>query len=181
MTALWEHKIDCHCHVLDPGRYPYRDDVKYRPSGQEIGTAAQFNAICDAYHVDHALLVGPNSGYGEDNRCLLDVIAQGGGRFKGIAVVPNDVSEDRLADLRRQGIVCIAFNATYHGVDYYLKAAPLIERVAALDLFLQVQGEGDQLLSLVRLVEDHAVKILVDHCGRPNLDHGLLHPGFAAL
>jgi len=30
-------------------------------------------------------------------------------------------------------------------------------------------------------VEDHAVKILVDHCGRPNLDHGLLQPGFAAL
>jgi hypothetical protein len=36
------------------------------------------------------LLVGPSSGYGEDNRCLVDAIAKSDGRFKGIAVVPND-------------------------------------------------------------------------------------------
>jgi len=181
MTALFEQKIDCHCHVLDPGHYPYRDDVKYRPSGQEIGTAIQFNAICDAYRVEHALLVGPNSGYGEDNSCLLNVIARSGGRFKGIAVVPNDASEDHLANLKGRGIVGIAFNATYHGVDYYLKTQPLIERLARLDLFLQLQGEGDQLTSLVRLVEDRAVKVLVDHCGRPNPERGLSQSGLAAL
>ena len=181
MTALDEPKIDCHCHVLDPGKHPYRDDVKYRPAGQEIGTAVQFNAICEAYRVEHALLVGPNSGYGEDNRCLLDVIARGGGRFKGIAVVSNDASETYLANLKRQGIVGIAFNATYHGVDYYLNTQPLIERVVALDLFLQLQGEADQLTALVRLVEGHDVKIIVDHCGRPNPGRGLSQPGFAAL
>ena len=181
MTALDEQKIDCHCHVLDPDKYPYRDDVKYRPSGQEIGTAVQFNAICDAYRVEHALLVGPNSGYGEDNSCLLDVIARSGGRFKGIAVVHNDASEDHLANLKRRGIVGIAFNATYHGVDYYQDTEALIGRLAELDLFLQIQGEGDQLASLVRLVENRDVRILVDHCGRPNLELGPLQPGFAAL
>jgi predicted TIM-barrel fold metal-dependent hydrolase len=181
MTALDEQKIDCHCHVLDPGRYPYRSDVKYRPAGQEIGTAAQFNAICEAYRVEHALLVGPNSGYGEDNSCLLDVIARGGGRFKGIAVVPNDASEEHLANLKRQGVVGIAFNATYHGVDYYKDTEPLIERVAALDLFLQIQGEGDQTSSLIRLIKNRDIKILVDHCGRPTLELGLLQPGFAAV
>jgi len=181
MTVLSEPKIDCHCHVLDPGHHPYRGDVKYRPSGQEIGTAVQFNALCDAYRVEHALLVGPNSGYGEDNRCLLDVIARNGCRFKGIAVVPNDASEDYLADLKKQGVVGIAFNATYHGLDYYLNTQPLIRTVARLDLFLQLQGEGDQMASLIRLVGNTDVKILVDHCGRPNLELDLSQPGFAAL
>ncbi len=181
MSALGEPKIDCHCHVLDPGRHPYRIDVKYRPAGQEVGTAVQFNALCDAYRVEHALLVGPNSGYGEDNSCLLDVIARSGGRFKGIAVVPNEASEDDLSDLKRQGIVGVAFNATFHGVDYYRDTEPLIRRLAGLDLFLQLQGEGNQLASLVRLVEGCDVKILIDHCGRPDLELGPSQPGFAAL
>lgn len=181
MSALDEHKIDCHCHVLDPGRHPYRDDVKYRPTGSEIGTAIQFNALCDAYRVDHALLVGPNSGYGEDNRCLLDVIARGGNRFKGVAVVTNDASEDELVSLKSQGIVGITLNATFHGVDYYRDMRPLIRRLVALDMFLQIQVENDQLLGLAPLIENSDVKILVDHCGRPNVEAGLHQPGFAML
>jgi predicted TIM-barrel fold metal-dependent hydrolase len=85
-------KVDCHCHVLDPKGFAYADDVRYRPAGQETGTAKYFKKVLDAYGAQHALLVGPNSGYGTDNRCLLDAIAGGGGRFKGIAVVPNDDS-----------------------------------------------------------------------------------------
>lgn len=37
-----EPKIDCHNHILDPVRFPYGADSIYRPSSQEIGTAAQF-------------------------------------------------------------------------------------------------------------------------------------------
>ena len=174
MTAIDEQKIDCHCHVLDPGKHPYRDDVKYRPAGQEIGTAVQFNAICEAYRVEHALLVGPNSGYGEDNSCLLDVIAGSGGRFKGIAVVPNDASEDYLANLKRQGVVGIAFNATYHGVDYYRDAQPLIRRVAAPACsFRSGRRRSDRLAHSTH--QEPRCKV-VDHCGRPTLELGLLQP-----
>jgi len=181
VTALTEPKIDGHCHVLDPENYPYRADVKYRPAGQEIGTEGQFRAVGEAYNVRHALLVGPNSGYGEDNSYLLDVIARGGGRYKGVAVVDNDASPERLAELKAKGIVGIAVNATYHGVDYYRDIGPLIRRLEALDMFLQVQVEGEQLLELLPLIEHSDVKLLVDHCGRPRADLGLDRPGFAAL
>ena len=179
--ALHERKVDCHCHVLDPQRHPYKEGVHYRPSGGEIGSATQFLAVCEAYRVDHALLVGPNSGYGDDNRCLLDVIAQGGGRFKGIAVVPNDASTAYLAELKGQGIVGIALNATFHGVDYYLDMRPLIRRLADLDLFFQIQVEGDQLTGLAPLLADCHARILVDHCGRPDVAAGLSQAGFAML
>jgi len=181
MSALLERKIDCHCHVLDPCNYPYRDDVKYRPSGQEIGTEGQFLAVCDSYRVDHALLTGPNSGYGEDNSYLLDVIARGRGRFKGVAVLPNDVTADHLAALKQQGVVGAAINATYHGVEYYRDIGPLVRHLADLDLFLQIQVEGDQLVSLMPLVEKSDIKVLIDHCGRPNVGRGLSQPGFEFL
>ena len=122
MTIYDEPKIDCHCHVFDPARFPYGEDSVYRPAGQEIGTAAQFTRVLDAYGVRHALLVGPNSGYEQDNRCMLDAIANGRGRFKGIAVVPNDIHDDALRSLKAAGIVGVAFNATFHGADYYRAA-----------------------------------------------------------
>lgn len=181
MSAIAEQKIDCHCHVFDPANFPYREDVSYRPAGQEIGTTAQFSTLCEAYHVEHALLVGPNSGYGEDNRYLLHAIAHGSGRFKGVAVVANDASEDLLADLKRQGIVGITLNAAFHGVDYYRNMRPLIRRLIELDLFLQIQVEGDQLIGLAPLIENSDVKIIVDHCGRPIPDRGLDQAGFAML
>lgn len=180
MAALTERKIDCHNHIVDPVRYPYSPETTYRPAGQEIGTEAQLHAVCDVYGVSHCLVVGPNSGYGLDNSCLLDSIERSRGRFKGIAVVDNDASTDRLAELKARGIVGIAANATYHGVGFYSNIAPLIERLVALDMFLQIQTEGDQLVALMPLLEQSDVKVLIDHCGRPILANGIDAPGFAA-
>src|ERR1700754_3178159 len=100
MNIFDEEKIDCHNHIFDPARFPYRADTAYRPSMQEIGTAAQFSQLMDACGVQHALLVGPTSGYRTDNRCMLDAIAGGEGRFKGIAVVENDVGRAQLRALK---------------------------------------------------------------------------------
>ncbi len=40
------------------------------------------------------------SGCGLDNRCLLDALEHGGGRYKGIAVLRYDASRDELQDLQ---------------------------------------------------------------------------------
>ncbi|MFC5520301.1 amidohydrolase family protein [Polaromonas jejuensis] len=174
-------KVDCHCHVLDPAQFAYAPDVGWRPAGQETGSAAYFGHVLEAYGVQHALLVGPNSGYGTDNRCLLDAIARGQGRFKGIAVVPNDAPASQLQDLKAQGIVGIAFNFALHGLDYYANIAPLLDRLAALDMFVQVQVVQAQLKALAPLLGDCGARVLVDHCGRPTVAEGVTGEGFAAL
>lgn len=174
-------KIDGHCHVLDPDRFPYPSQVGYQPRGQEIGSARYFQAVMRTYGVRHALLVGPNSGYGEDNRCLLDAIEQGDGRFKGIAVVPADTGLDALRELQARGIVGIAFNPSLHGTDYYAGIDPLLERLAALDMWAQFQVQGDQLAALLPRLQRSRVRVLIDHCGRPSLAAGRGAPGLSAL
>jgi predicted TIM-barrel fold metal-dependent hydrolase len=87
-----ERVVDCHVHVFDPQRFPYRPDTFYAPAGQELGTPDRLRTVLDAHGVEHALLVGPNSGYGEDNRCLLDALDAGAGRYRGMAVVANATS-----------------------------------------------------------------------------------------
>jgi predicted TIM-barrel fold metal-dependent hydrolase len=182
MSSVWdEPKVDSHCHILDPARFPYAPDVAYRPAGQEIGTLAQMRQMMDAYGIRHALLVGPNSGYGLDNRCLLDAIARDPVRFKGIAVVRNDCSREELQALKAAGVIGVAFNATIYGAAHYAGTAPLLRHLADLDLFIQVQVEHDQLVSLSPLLLDSGARILVDHAGRPDPAQGLDQPGFQAV
>ena len=174
-------KIDCHCHVLDPQSFAYAAETSYKPAGQETGSAAYFAQVLTSYGVQHALLVGPNSGYGIDNRCMLDAIATGNGRFKGIAVVPNDASTAYLQELKAQGIVGVAFNFALHGLDYYRPAKALFARLAALDMFVQVQVEQAQLHALAPVLLESGAQLLVDHCGRPDLAAGTVGEGFSAL
>ncbi|MGB3425314.1 MAG: amidohydrolase family protein [Castellaniella sp.] len=181
MSIFDEPKIDCHLHIFDPHRFPYREDTPYRPTGQEIGTAIQFRAVMQAYGVPYALLVGPNSGYGFDNRCMLDAIAQGEGRFKGVGVVPNDVSAARLAELKAQGVLGVTVNVSLAGVDHFSQADTLFNRLADLDMFAQVQYEKDQLLGLLPLIGRTRARLLIDHSGRPDAAAGLNQPGFQAL
>jgi predicted TIM-barrel fold metal-dependent hydrolase len=181
MSIFQERKIDCHTHVLDPVRFPYGKDIDYKPSGPELGTTAQLRQVMKTYGVSHSLLVQPNSGYGSDNSCMLDAIAQGEGRFKGIAIIDFDADLATLREFKRQGVVGAAFNPTFHGNDYYKRSEGLIAKLAELDMFLNIQTEHDQLSMFVPWIEAMPIRVLVDHCGRPTPEAGLGQPGFQAL
>ncbi|MNO80469.1 4-sulfomuconolactone hydrolase [compost metagenome] len=135
----------------------------------------------DAYGVQHALLVGPNSGYHTDNRCLLHALAAGQGRFKGVAVVEPDIDIDALAALQVQGVVGIAFNPALYGVASFKGVDGLFGKLAELGLFAQVQVCEDQLLELRGLLQGSQARLLIDHCGRPDVAAGVQQPGFQAL
>ncbi len=173
--------IDSHVHILDPDRFPYSPDAWYAPIGAERGTAGDLTSVMDFHGVAHALLVQPNSGYGYDNRAMLSAIANGKGRFKGMAVVKNNASISELQDLHAQGIVGIAMNAALLGVDFYADIEPLLTRLRDLGMWAQLQVQHDQLVSLAPMLEASGVKLMFDHCGRPDPAAGVVQAGFQAL
>ena len=181
VTDFSAPKVDCHVHIFDPERFPYTPNVFYRPAGGEIATASKLGFLLDAHNVKHALIVGPNSGYGLDNRCMLDTLARGGGRYKGVAVVRNDASRAELEELKAAGVIGIAFNVALLGVDFYAGIGPLLDRLRDLGMWAQIQVEGDQLVALQPSLVNSGVRLLFDHCGRPFPDKGIGQPGFAAL
>jgi predicted TIM-barrel fold metal-dependent hydrolase len=181
LSIFDEPKIDGHCHILDPLRFAYGADIPYKPAGQEMGDANYFAQLMDAYGVRHALLVGPNSGYGADNSCMLDALARFGNRFKGIAVVASECSLSELEELQSRGVIGIAFNVALHGLDYYSDIEPLLHRLKELGMFAQFQVEGDLLCDLLALIERTGVRVLIDHCGRPILANRTEQAGFQAL
>lgn len=181
MSILTQPKIDCHCHVIDPVRFPYRADTRYRPSGQEVAPVDHLLRMMELYGIHHALIVGTNSGYGEDLSPVLDALAHGERRFKGVAVVANDIDTADLARLKASGMIGVAFNAPYHGTAYYARTGDLLRKLTDLDMLLQVQVKEDQLLEFLPLIERSDVRLVIDHCGRPAPAHGLDQPGFKAL
>ena len=176
-----EPVIDCHVHVFDPQRFPYAADAHYTPTGAETGTVEQLRRTHDAHGVRHALLVGPNSGYGEDNRYLLDCLAADPQRFRGFAVAPVDLGRAELARLRAAGVLGVTLNAALLGVAYYAEVGPQLAALAELDMIADVQVVDDQLLDLGPLLDRSGVRVVIDHCGRPDPRNGSAESGFAEL
>ena len=181
MTIFDAPKIDCHNHLLDPEHFGYAPEAWYHPVAGERGTARQLTDLFDAYGSRHALVVGPNSGYDTDNRCLLDFLERGHGRFKGVAVVDNRIGRFELKRLRDRGVVGTTMQAALLGVDHFRDTGPLLSDLADLGMFADVQVEGDQLVEMAPILDASGVRVLIDHCGRPDPAAGLSQPGFRRL
>lgn len=175
-----EPKVDCHVHVFDL-RFAFKPGVQFTPAANEISTARQLTVLMESYGVGHALLVGPNTGYDTWNDCLLDAVANGAGRFRGIAVVPNDIDAKSLVALKAAGVAGIAFNPAQVGVAFYQDTAGLLGQLAELDMLLQLQVKEDELIDFLPLLDKFKGRLVIDHCGRPAPERGLGQPGFQAL
>jgi predicted TIM-barrel fold metal-dependent hydrolase len=174
---------DTHVHVFDPARFPFAADSPYQPIAAELGSAHELAILLDAAGVERVVLVNPTSGYGDDNRCMLDALERLGPRARGIARVPLDMSPRRLDALAKRGVVGVR-------VDFVAKGlAPLsdpsfvrlLTRLADRDLVLDVQSEGDQFVPIAKALADVPVRVVVDHMSRPVPEHGVGAPGFRAL
>jgi len=175
--------VDSHCHVFDTTLFPYSPEAAYRPPPYEAGTAAQLAALLDAHGLSHALLVNPTSGYGYDNRCMLAAIRASNGRFRGIARVRPGTDERTLAELAAGGIVGLRLDLLTDGVASLRQpgTARLLAQAREIDWLVQVQCERDQLHEGAAILRAARVRIVFDHCGRPDAELGVDQPGFRAL
>jgi predicted TIM-barrel fold metal-dependent hydrolase len=181
VSILEEAKIDCHNHLLDPVTFPYAKQAWYHPVANEQGSAEQMATLFDTYGASRALIVGPNSGYDTDNRCLLDLLEKGQGRFKGVAVVDNAIGRLDLMALRERGVVGTTMQVSLLGVDNFRETGELLQHLADLDMLADVQVDTDQLVEMAPILQPSGVRVLIDHCGRPDPAAGLNQPGFAKL
>ena len=185
MTALAAPAgaIDAHVHLFDPQRHPFADDTPYRPMPAECGGAADLAHVLAAHGFAAALVVAPTSGYGYDNRCLLAGLAAARGRWRGIARVPVATTPARLRALAARGVAGVRIDLVGDGLTPLSDPAfpRLLTALADLGLVLDVQCERDQFAAVAPHVARSGLRVVVDHCGRPDPARGLRQPGFAAL
>ena len=175
-------RVDTHAHVVDPARFPYAEGRGYRPRAHETGDATAYLATLAAGGVSHGVLVQPSC-YGFDNRAMLDAIARGGGRLRGIAVVPTDVPQAELAALRGAGIVGVRLNLQAFEPGFFARpeAPRFLARMRDEGMFVQVNAAGAAWPAIAPILVASRARLLVDHLGQPDAAGGLDQPGFAAV
>jgi predicted TIM-barrel fold metal-dependent hydrolase len=175
--------VDSHAHVFDTRRYPLDNPHGYVPQPNECGTAREFEVVLAAHDMTHGLLVNPFAGYALDNRCMLDAIAASGGRFKGIALVGADATDAHLRQLAEAGVVGARFNTLFAGATSLQgpEGARLLARIKELGWFAQIYFHDDEVLKLLPILQAAGIRIVVDHCGCPDVSRGLDQPGFQAV
>jgi predicted TIM-barrel fold metal-dependent hydrolase len=173
---------DCHFHVIDHTRFPFPGGQGYTPRRDESGTVDELKACMARHGVTHGLAVQP-SGYGFDNAALLDALERGGGRLRGVAVVPADATMTELRRLFAAGVVGVRFNLTDFDAGGLAQegATRLLERITGLGWFAEVQCAAADFPPVAALAERTGVRLLIDHLGGPDPRQGIDQPGFRAL
>lgn len=178
--ALPEGACDAHCHVFGPAwRFPYDSARTYTPEDAPREALLDLHA---ALGIDRCVVVQPAC-HGFDNAVTLDAIAASGGRYRGIALVPADVTSEALATLDAGGIRGVRYNFVPH-----LSPPPLleafravVERIAPLGWHVLLHVSAGDLPTLGRYLDGLPVPVVIDHMGRIDAGAGLDQQPFAAL
>ncbi|MFC6019933.1 amidohydrolase family protein [Plantactinospora solaniradicis] len=124
-----------------------------------------------------------------DTRLLEQVLAEGVGRLAGVAVVDERVTPEHLERLHTLGVRGLRFNlqtdrrtgqryAGSAGADALRQLAP---RLGELGWHAQLWGPLDECLRLAADTERHAVPVVLDHMGWPDVAAGTGGAGFQRL
>lgn len=175
--------VDCHAHCYDLSQQAFSGTSGFDVQPNELGSAEDYAAVLDAHGISHAVLVNPLGGYGTDNRYLLRTIAAANGRFRGIALLAEDADEREVAALGDGGVGGIRFNLNFAASPSLYGQAG--ERALAIareqDWLVQVHYAGDTIVDALPVLRASGRTVVIDHCGRPDVDAGLDQPGFAQL
>jgi predicted TIM-barrel fold metal-dependent hydrolase len=133
--------------------------------------------------IERAVLVQPTV-YGTDHRLLHDVLkAAPKGRYRGVAIVDDSVSDAELARLDEVGVCCARFN---FGGDF--KLAPslaglrrTLDRIRELGWSAKMFGFGDDFLAVEAELRAIRIPAMIDHMGALDYSRGTSQPAMRLM
>lgn len=178
--ALPKGACDAHCHVFGPqSRFPYPEGEKFRPAD---APKEQLFALHDMLGIERCVIVQSGC-HGFDNRPVLDALAARPRRYLGIALLPVDVEDHRLAELAQKGIRGVRFNFMPH-LAVGATAPEIVrfsDRLAKHDMHLQIHMPSSMIDEIGAVLKDAATPVVIDHMGRIKAADGPDQAPFAAL
>jgi 2-pyrone-4,6-dicarboxylate lactonase len=121
--------------------------------------------------------------HGFDNFVTTDAIAAKGGAYRGVALVPADVSTNELRRLDALGFCGARFNFMKHlGAEAAIdKVVALTARLAGLGWHLRVHMESGLIQEIAPRLRHSPVPVVIEHMGRLDAALGLEQPAFRTL
>ena len=174
---------DCHAHICGPqARYSYAPERTYTPPDALL---PQYQHMLSKVGVERAVLVQP-SVYGTDNTVMLDALKVAGQRFRGVAVVADNVTQGELARLHSAGVRGARVNVVdvkdrKKGTLPIAELEQLALKIKPLGWHLEFLMHVDEFPDLYRMFGSFPVPTVYGHLGYMKTAQGLDAPGFQAL
>jgi 2-pyrone-4,6-dicarboxylate lactonase len=179
-VALPPDSCDAHCHVFGPGAvFPYAPDRTFTPVDVPKEEVA---ALHDFLGLSRAVVV-QSSCNGSDHSVLLDALAAGNGRLRGVALVSDSTSPEEVEQFHAAGVRGFRLNFLDH-----LGTAPtrsaidsVLEKVAPYGWHAEIHIQGHGVRDHRKMIESLPCPVVIDHLGRVDLAEGLDGPAVSAL
>ena len=180
--ATVNQPVDCHAHIIDTARFPFPDGRGYKPRPDEGGTREEYCAVLDRHGIGCGVLIQV-SGYGTDNRAILDAVKTYPERFKAIVQIDRGITDRALDDLAAAGAVGVRFNLVNFEPDAlsHRDAPRLLQRLKALGWFAQIYADDAQWVLAAATLRASGIRVLVDHFGVRDIAGGTSQKGFQAV
>jgi 2-pyrone-4,6-dicarboxylate lactonase len=175
---LPKNSCDTHLHVFgDAKAYPVANPHALYQPPQDC-TFAAMQALHAGMGIDRAVLVQPTI-YGTDHRLLHDVLkASPSGRYRGVGIIDDSVSDAELKRLTDVGVCCARFN--FGGT---FKLAPslddfrrTLDRIRAFGWSVKIFGFGDDFVPVADELRKITLPAIIDHMGGPDFSRGTSQP-----
>ena len=170
--------VDAHCHVFGPGaEFPYAPERKYTPCD---ASKHQLFALRDHLGFEKNVIVQATC-HGADNSALVDALRHSNGLARGVATVKRDVSDQALQDMHDAGVRGVRFNFVKRLVDFTPKdeLMEIAQRIQAWGWHVVIYFEAVDLPELWDFFTALPTTVVVDHMGRPHVQHPVDGPEFS--
>lgn len=171
VLRLPEGSCDSHCHVFGPAaRFPYAADRTFTPPDAPVG---QLAALHRHLGLQRAVIV-QSSCYGTDHRVLLDALAAGGGRYRGVALIGAATPRAEIDRLHLAGVRGFRLHFLPH-----LGAPPTLAEIGAtvwlvadLGWHAEIHVHSADIARYADLIRSFPIPVVIDHLARLDLAQG---------
>jgi 2-pyrone-4,6-dicarboxylate lactonase len=171
---------DAHCHIFGPAaRFPFAPERSYTPPDAGI---EDFERLQARLGLSRAVFVQASC-HGTDNAAMLDALRRGAGRYAGVAMIDESITDADLAQLHEAGARATRFNFVAH-----LGGAPdldrfwrIVDRVAPLGWHIVMHFDAQDLPAHAELLQRMPCPYVIDHMARVDATAGVDQAPFVAL
>jgi predicted TIM-barrel fold metal-dependent hydrolase len=162
---------DSHCHVFGPATiFPYAADRTFTPVDAPV---RQLMALHAFLGLDRAVII-QSACYGSNHSALLDALAVGAGRFRGVGLITATTSPTDIAELHAAGVRGFRLNFLPH-----LGPPPnreeiktVVALVADLGWHAEVHLRWPDMARYADLIRWFPIPVVIDHLARLDLSKG---------
>jgi len=152
---------DCHFHIFGPAdRFPF---VPGRLERAFEAPREALETVHGTVGVERGVIVHGFT-HGTDLSVTLDAIRTGGGRYRAVALVDDDITNDRLRELNDAGVRGVRYSVILGGQALRTDAiARMADRIAPLGWHLDLHLKGDDIVSCDGFLRNLPVPLVFDH------------------